>query len=168
MRAISDKRNGEYSMRESTLEDAIYLSTRLRKSDIEEVYASHEMDAGIALKEAFVRSSMCWTGLNGDRPVAMFGCNAPSVMATSASPWMLGTDELDRAAIGIGRASLYYINKMLERYDYLENFIDARQKKSIRWLKWCGFTIEEPFPVGRHGEMFHRFWKEKKLCAHQQ
>lgn len=161
MPVTSHKRISEYTIKEATLDDAESIGLRLRWSDIQEIYATSGRVPHIAIKEAFLRSDMCWTGFIDDLPIAMFGCAAPSVMATIASPWMLGTDELDSAAIGIGRASLYYVQKMSERFDYLENYIDARQKKSIRWLKWCGFTIEEAEPKGRHGEMLHKFWRKK-------
>ncbi len=151
----------EYIIRESTLDDAVSLADRLRKTDVQEIYASSARPPHIAIREAFLRSDMCWTAFKENLPIAIFGCAAPSTMSLVASPWMLGSNELDRAAIGIGRASLYYVNKMSERYDILENFIDARQKKSIRWLQWCGFTIEAPQFIGIHGEAFHRFWRKK-------
>lgn len=146
---------------ESNLADAESLGSRLRWSDIQEILASSGRVPSIALKEAFLRSDMCWTAFKGELPIAMFGCLARSVMSTSASPWMLGSDELDRAGVGIGRFSRYYIDKMNDRFSFLENYIDARQAKSIRWLRWCGFRIENPEPIGLHGEMFHRFWKDK-------
>jgi hypothetical protein len=159
MQVISLKRGCEYVIRESTLDDAISLGNRLRWSDIQEILASSGRIPSVALKEGFLRSDLCWTAWKGDLQIAMFGVGARSAMSTQGCPWMLGSEELDHAVIGIGRFSRYYVEKMSERYNYLENFIDMRQKKSIRWLKWCGFKIEDPEPFGIHGELFHRFWR---------
>jgi hypothetical protein len=145
---------------ESTLEDAEYLGARLRQSDIDEVTASTGKDPGIAIKEAFLRSCMCWTAFKNGKPAAIWGAASSSALSSFGSPWMLGSDELNRSAIEIGRASRYYVMRMKQRFAILENYVDARQTKSIRWLRWCGFTLENPEPYGVLGLNFHKFWME--------
>jgi hypothetical protein len=39
----------------------------------------------------------------------------------------------------------------------MRNYVDARHARSIRWLKWLGFTIEEARPMGFAGLPFHPF-----------
>jgi hypothetical protein len=136
------------------------LGVKLRNSDVEEIAASSGRPPLVAMSQSFLKSPLCWTALRDGKPIAMFGAACQSVMSVHGSPWMLGSDDLDRAVLGIGRFSRYYVARMKQRFSILENFIDARQKRSIRWLKWCGFTVDKPAAIGLHGEPFHRFWIE--------
>jgi hypothetical protein len=149
-----------YYIKESILWHADYIGRRLRDSDVMEIKAMSGRDPALALKESFVRSELCWTAFQDLEPIAMFGVGAASIMSVRGSPWMLGTDKLALAVIGIGRFSKYYVGRMKARYPILENYVDARQRTSIRWLKWCGFKMDQPEPIGINGEMFHRFYME--------
>jgi hypothetical protein len=57
---------------------------------------------------------------------------------------------------------------MLEQHSFLENWVDARNVTSIKWLKWCGFDFDDPAPFGVEQLMFHRFEMRKNICVHQQ
>jgi hypothetical protein len=46
---------------------------------------------------------------------------------------------------------------MLEVFPHLFNLVDARNKKSIRWLKRAGFLVHEPIVHGPHDMLFHPF-----------
>jgi hypothetical protein len=48
--------------------------------------------------------------------------------------------------------------RMRAAYPQLENHVDARNRRALRWLGWLGFTIEAPAPWGVEGRPFHRFW----------
>ena len=42
-----------------------------------------------------------------------------------------------------------YTQILNAQYDRIYNYVDARNKKAIRWLKFVGFTIDKtPYPVG--------------------
>ena len=43
----------------------------------------------------------------------------------------------------------------------LLNFVDNRNIKAQNWLRWLGFTLEEPEPHGVAGLPFRRFWMRK-------
>jgi hypothetical protein len=90
----------------------------------------------------------------------MFGVVRRSLLCQTGVPWMLGSDDLDRIGNEVGRQSRYYVNEMKKRFNLLENYIDVRQKRSIRWLKWCGFKMDPAKPHGPHGMPFHRFFME--------
>jgi hypothetical protein len=46
---------------------------------------------------------------------------------------------------------------MLSLFPVLENMVDSRNKKSIRWLKHLGFTFSEAKPHPYSGVPFHDF-----------
>lgn len=151
-----------YSAVEATMQHVEALRGRLRESDLLEIKAHTGRDPYESLKEAFEMSGLCWAGLRKGKVIALFGAASVSVLSTIGAPWMLGSEELNSAGIGILKFSRYYVSKMRERFSYLTNFIDARQTKSIRWLKWNGFKIEEPKPFGVEGKPFHCFWMGDK------
>jgi hypothetical protein len=54
------------------------------------------------------------------------------------------------------RQSRRYVALMQERFPRLENYVHAGNSLSLRWLKWCGFTIDkEAAQLG--GENFYKF-----------
>ena len=44
-----------------------------------------------------------------------------------------------------------------QEFPYMFNYVDVRHKEAIRWLKWLGFTLNEPTPYGPFGLPFHKF-----------
>lgn len=135
------------------------LKGRLRKSDVEEIAASCGLSADLALQLSFQTSEASWAGLAFGRDVvAIFGVVRRGMFSTTGIPWMLGSDGLAPVWIEVGRRSKHYVLEMKARFDLLENHVDARQKVSIRWLKWCGFTLEPAKRWGVGGLPFHRFW----------
>ena len=73
-------------------------------------------------------------------------------------PWLVGTDALERYPVHFFRVSRGIIEELLRRYERLENWTDARNRLSLRWLEWAGFNIEPAKPWGAVGLPFHRFW----------
>ena len=148
----------KYEVIPATLEHAKALQGRLRKSDLQEIEASTGRDPDKSLERAWRVSELCWAGLIDGRVVALFGVARLSVLSETGSPWLLGSEEMESAAIEVGRRSRQYVREMKRHFVHLENFIDARQETSIRWLKWCGFTIDPAAPWGVLRLPFHRFW----------
>ena len=61
------------------------------------------------------------------------------------------------------RMSKIFIKWMRARFDYLENWVDARNFLSLRWLTWVGFKIGAAEPWGAFGMDFHRiFWRSDR------
>jgi hypothetical protein len=88
----------------------------------------------------------------------MFGLVAlPTVSPQTAAPWMLGTRLIDRHPSVLVRHSLGYVEAMQARYPHLMNYVDARNTRSIRWLKRLGFQFHEAEPYGVAGLPFHLF-----------
>lgn len=71
-------------------------------------------------------------------------------------PWAVFTTAIDRHPLPFLRGCKAW----MDRVDgFLLNYVDARNTMTIRWLKWLGFTIDEPIPYGVNGEPFCRFWR---------
>jgi RimJ/RimL family protein N-acetyltransferase len=85
-----------------------------------------------------------------------------SLLSWTGNPWLLGTDALRRVSREFLRQCPDYVTRMQERFPRLENFVHAENRLSLRWLKWCGFTLEET-PVKIHGEDFYLFRRERHV-----
>ena len=145
------------TVRPSLESDIEYLKDRLRQSDIDEIWAaSHDLPES-ALRRSFKESPFCCTILNGN-PIGMFGIAPPVVLGNKASIWFLASDDIKKIGRRFAKNSRKFIDTMLSFYGYLYNFVDNRNKDSIKWLKLCGATIEEPKPYGKEQRLFRYFY----------
>ena len=148
-------------VRDSIKEDCYEVAYNMRKSDIEEIWASHNHTPLKALLISFKYSTLCLTVEVNGEPVCIFGCVPDSFLGDSASVWLLGTDEFNKFMniknIEFLRYSRRFINYMLSFYPYLYNYVDDRNKTSIRWLKWCGCKMNGAITYGMEKLPFHFF-----------
>jgi hypothetical protein len=116
-----------------------------------------------ALRSALDRSVAAWTGMLGDMPVCMFGvCPVGDFLSGVGAPWFLSSPELQRYRIYFLKRNREFLQKMLDIFPLLIDFVDVRHVRAIRWLKWLGFTVErEPVPFGPFGMPFYKFEKRK-------
>jgi len=149
--------DGKIKVRDSVEEDIEFLSSRLKKTDVDEVFASNHVSPEEALRHGMDTSIYCRTAENG-QPFMMFGLYTDNVISDRANIWMLSSDYIKSIPIKFVRQSRLFIKDMLEWYPYLENYVDARNKESIAWLKWLGATIEDPKPYGIEQRPFHHFY----------
>jgi RimJ/RimL family protein N-acetyltransferase len=141
------------------------VAADMRAADRREVWASHRHTSEEALRASLDMSELAWTCLVEGVPAFMWGAGRKgSLLSFTGAPWLLGTDLFFKASRGLHREFLRqcpaYVERMQERFPRLENFVHAENSLSIRWLKWCGFTLEET-PVKIHGEDFYLFRREK-------
>lgn len=143
----------------ATYEDALFVADHMRAVDVRELRDMNDTGPLAAVAEAMrVDGEVLAARLDGE-PVALFGCARMSVLGNAGSPWLLGTDALERCArplVALGRAK---VAEWIRTYDLLENVVDARNVRTIGWLKRIGFSFGEPIEV-KPGVLAVRFWKE--------
>jgi hypothetical protein len=110
-----------------------------------------------AITASVASSAMCWTADAGGRVAWMFGVAPVSLMSDIGLPWMVGTTLVDRERRALTRLTPPYIARMLAAYPSLANVVDARNVKSIAWLRRAGFKVHAPAPAGVAGLPFHLF-----------
>ena len=113
-----------------------------------------------ALEAAFKSSAVTWTASVAGEPMCIFGVGAASFLSREGSPWLLGTDLILAHQLGFLRRSRAVVAEMLGLFPRLANVVDARNAMSIRWLRWLGFRVGDPFPFGLRGEPFRPFEME--------
>jgi len=144
-------------VRSSIEQDIGRMKNSLRESDIQEVYAAANLTPEQALRFSYESSSMCLTVEKNKEPIAMFGISPATLISNTGSIWLLSTDGIKSIRKSFIKKSRWFINIMLSQFPLLENYVDARNKLSIRWLKWCGAKIQEPRPYGPENRPFSYF-----------
>lgn len=139
-------------IRPATMADARTLV--LRRADREEIDALTGGDPQEALAESVARSSSAWAGLADGTLVCLFGVVPAGV---TGIPWLLGSEAVAAYGRPFLRRNRAYVRAMLAEFPVLTNVVDARNAVSIRWLRWLGFTLGTPTPMGVKGLPFIRF-----------
>ncbi len=139
--------------------DLCLIAQHLRQADRQELAAVHGWDIDLlgCLQTAVSASEESFVALAGDEPIAVFGVAPVSLLGGLGCPWMLGTDTLDRHGRAIVTLSREHVARWGDRYACLFNYVDARNLRSIAWLRHTGFVVWPAAPHGLHGEPFHRF-----------
>ena len=154
-------------IRDTNLHDIVYLKTRLRQEDVDEIYASNHFTPTDALTYSFYLSKTCLTIVNDNEPVGMFGIVEDPTDSNRALIWMLGSDRMNRVARHIIKDAKDFIEGFMDSYSEVYNHVDARNSKSIRWLEYLGAEIDDAVSYGREGLPFHRFqFKRRIIHAH--
>jgi hypothetical protein len=137
------------------------IAMNLRKPDFDEVYAVTGANPYLAVLDDWFTSIRRWIILNkNNKAVAVLGVRPIAIFSNIGIPWLLGTSGLEKMKLFFVKNSKLIIEEMKKGYKILFNYVDARYLKAVRWLEWCGFTIEEAVPFGTLGYKFHRFYME--------
>jgi hypothetical protein len=137
------------------------VADTMRQADVDEVAASHghtplqALQVGVDVSDFIVA-----VVIDGD-PVAIMGLSKCNPITGTGVPWLLSSENELKYKREFLLQSPKVIEQMLNICPNLFNFVHAENKTSVRWLKWLGFTIEEPKPLGVKKEMFHRFHMKK-------
>lgn len=141
-------------------DDLRYIAQHLRQHDVQELRAVHgpELDLLACLETAVASSEDAFVAVTTyGEPIAVFGVAPVSLLGGQGCPWMLGTDTLALYGRAIVALSREHVRRWGTKYDQLFNYVDARNLRSIAWLRHTGFMVFEPEPYGLQGEPFHRF-----------
>jgi hypothetical protein len=142
----------------ATLEHAFRVAEEMRECDRQEIRAASGSSPGVALLQSMQASAWKFAAVDEDGlAFAIFGLSES--LPGIGSPWMLATDRFHQHERWALRATRGIVEDMQRRYPLLLNYVDARNARSIRWLKWAGFQIHPAMPFGVEGRPFHLFTK---------
>ncbi|MDY2983873.1 MAG: hypothetical protein SOR75_00900 [Synergistes jonesii] len=128
----------------------------MREADRRELEAA-EGDVKIAVLRGWLGSSYCFAARDGrGRTLGLFGVFRED--AHWWCPWLIGTSALDECRRDFVRLSAALFPRLLKRFPNMRNYVDARNERSVRWLKRLGFQFGAPEPYGVAGLPFYRFW----------
>jgi len=152
----------EIEVRWPTPGDVETLVHNLRLADRAEMEATIgvETDKLAAMHDIVARSSHAWAVLGKGQLLMVGGLFPMGTMlgGEEAQPWMMATTTVERMPGALMRVGLRYLSVMRGCYPRLSNYVDARNEKSIRWLRRIGFTVHtNTVPFGPYGLPFHYF-----------
>ena len=137
-----------------------YVAANMRQADVDEAWASNHMGPLEALESSVEMSRGAKAGLANGEVFCIFGTARASALSFNGIPWLLGTDKLPKYSRGFLRLNKKYIKQIKKEFDYLENYVDARNHITIKWLEWLGFKVNAPVPYGADNLPFHHFEME--------
>ena len=131
------------------------IARRMRQADRDEIEAVSTKTPAQALAFSLRNSSIARTALIDGTAEVMFGVGDINVLAGVGAPWLLATDVVELHRVAFLRASVGWRDQLLRRYPIMRNVVDARNRSSIRWLRWLGSSFSEPIMLKGHA--FHLF-----------
>lgn len=132
---------------------------KVRQMDINELWAASLATPEQALRLGLAVSTSAYTAFVNGEIVCMFGVAPQSLISGIGVPWLIGTPLIEKYARFFARESRKHLSEMLFLYPLLSNYVDVRNTAAIRWLKWLGFSMDEPAPHGALGYSFIRFYR---------
>jgi hypothetical protein len=146
----------EISLKPATFADIEELAENLRDEDLEEARA-YGLPPIVGLTMSFRTSYEVWTGRVDGELVTVFGIAKKTALSDEGVPWLMGTPLVEKYGFAFARRNKAMVKSWRERHPVMRNFIDTRNKTSIRWLKWLGFELLDPVPFGPKQIPFHPF-----------
>lgn len=135
------------------------LLTNLREIDRRELYMLSRLEPMAALSLTLALSVASWTGFMDGKIVCVFGISRKAPLSEIGVPWLVGTDLIAENYRPFARISREYYARFAKAFPQMENFVLADNAVTVRWLKWLGFDMGEPAPLGFSRAPFIRFSK---------
>lgn len=145
----------------TTPEDVQELAQTMRPADIAEITALSGSTPKVALTYSVASSNWSCTARVGGGLACIFGVAPTTILTGIGSPWLLGSTIMGDNKVKFVRMAPQFVRLMLQDFQRLENVVDARNRKAVRWLRVAGFTLLEPQRMGPEGVLFHRFYMER-------
>ena len=133
------------------------VAAGMRQADRDETLASSGLCPTMGLMMSVDASTYLRSFVVDGKAFAILGVGARTLFAEHGSPWLLGTDAITEHQNWFLRETRRQVLIMLGRHQFLENWVDARNSTSIKWLEWLGFSLDEPAPFGVAQLPFRRF-----------
>ena len=142
---------------EPNVDQVTHIAENLRHDDRLELLLSFNCPAQEVVRESWAQSHIV-RGMATDDGVA---CGLCGVVGQRI--WMLGTDRLTetrKARWQLCVEGRKWVDSCLEELQApLFNQVYSKNVESIRWLKYLGFTVERPRPIGPSAALFCDFWR---------
>jgi hypothetical protein len=144
----------------ATKKDIKFILSNLRQEDKEELIAKYG-DSWKKRTYSNIRNlgNDCLLALSAKKePVLLYGIvpceNNIGVI------WVLSVKNIENEKINFLKQTKKFVNDNLKKYSMLCNFVHAKNKSAIAWIKWLGFEIESPEIIGLGSKKFLFFFKE--------
>jgi len=109
-----------------------------------------------ALLESCNRSAILEAAEHDGKVFALYGVSHGQE-AGEGHPWLVFTEDIKGLGLSFARHSKQMIGMMQMYFPLLTGYVYTGHKDTIKWLKWLGFTLDDPVKLGVKGDLFHHF-----------
>lgn len=145
-----------------------YVLDNLRKSDIQEIHDAYGLTPREAFRDIGIKGVSVSVAVDENGvPFMLFGSarHIDNEGHFAGIPFLVATEEISKHTRFLLSISKDELESMKPFFSYLINWIPVYSKKTIRWLSWCGFTLQ---PVGFCGynknQEFMQFTMKGGVC----
>jgi len=144
----------ENYVRKAELKDALELAPKMRIGDRKEIMATDGSTPLESLVLPFTQKGAkiySIIGTKSEGVIGMFG-STPTNEKDYGVVWLLSSEHLFRHIKQFIKECPKWVAEMSEGYEYVYNFVDERNWKSLKWLQFLGFEPKEKigdFGVGK-------------------
>ena len=140
--------------------DAIDLAPRLRAIDNLEVECVGSTPEASLLTSFTLPNTVVLSGIADKEVIFMCGVSDYPDNPEMGVIWMLASPNIRTHRKGVLKLSKPTIDKLSKPYKAVYNLVHKDNKTSIRWLEWCGFTVDKTVTYEQGGEDFYLLIKE--------
>jgi len=126
------------------------LARNMRNLALTEVEFAGDEKLASRLLEAIKHSTMTWTGLINGKVMFIMGVYPHNMIVGEYKVWLLTAKETDEHPLVLARQSKRILESLLEMCPRLSGYVNAEYKRSIRWLRWLGFSLSTTRVIGDH------------------
>ena len=137
------------------------IAADMRQADADEVWASNHHTPLESLVKGWGMSDFSTVAMSRGEPLVIIGLAKRDLLTGSGVVWMLGTERALNHKKEFFNQTKPIIDELLTICPRLYNMVYSKNVVSILWLKWLGFTIDDPITYGPDNELFHRFHMER-------
>jgi hypothetical protein len=127
-------------VRPATLADVLTVAERLREEDRAEVLAAAGVDPRLVFPAQLREGrEMFAAGIETeDRAEILFGCDPMAGDPSVGIIWLVSTPVMYDHPVEFVMTSKRIFRDYQDRFQVLTNFVDVRNERHIKWLKWLG------------------------------
>ena len=135
--------------------DIFDLCQNVRQSDIDELQASCGLSPEDVLLKTYALDGVKLAFKVDSEILCAFGVT--DLLDSQGIPWMIASKNLSDNKKSFLKACKVIFPELKKHYQVMENYVDARNMDSIKWLEWLGFEVFDPVTFGLEKLPFHRF-----------
>lgn len=114
------------------------IAQRMR---IEEGVETVGLDKARIVADAVIKADYAFTAFVGNEIACMWGIHTQTILSDIAYMWLVTTPLVEKHQFVFARKSQIYLQGLKQHYRVIEGHVGAQFPRSIRWLKWLGFTV---------------------------
>ena len=158
---MSDISYPRVRIREVLESDLDFIAQNIRQADKNELEALFGIPHDEALKVSAQGNDELWVAVVDNLPVCIFGISDRTEEGDefrTGMVWAIGTNNLFHLTKELNVISKKVIEKWLDEYDILFNYVWEGNKKHHKWLRRMGFIImENEYMETDKGDKFYFF-----------